>query len=311
MSPRPHRVGTITATAFAALVAASCGGGDGGGSESTEVRLIQQPWEDLVVENEIVSQILGELGYEVEVNEVAVPVGAQALSSGNADVYLGNWWPSQKPNFEEYIDDGSVQVINTLVTGTTYAPAVPQYVADEHGITSLADLEENSDLFNSQFIGIEAGTPGNQYISDAIADDAYGLGEWELAESSTAAMLSEVEKAAGNNQPIVFLGWEPHWMNVEWNLVYLDDPDSMWPGAGEIRVAVSEEYQEDNPNLIGFFEQMSVDREVASDWIYQLSQENVPVEEIASTWIEENPDVVAEWLDGVETADGEPATDAI
>lgn len=307
MPSRQRRVGTITASALLAITAASCGGDDGGsgdgGSGNETIRLVQQPWEDLIVENEIVGQILGEYGYETEIADVAVPIGAQALAEGDADAYLGNWWPSQEPVYKEYIDDGSVEVVTTLVTGTTYAPAVPRYVADEHGITSLADLDANADLFESEFVGIESGTPGNQFIADAIAADAYGLGDWTLLESSTSAMLSEVESHAANNEPIVFLGWEPHWMNVEWDLVYLEDPEGVWPGAGEIRALANTEFAADHPDVIQFLEQMSVDLETASEWIHLYSQEEVPAEEIAATWIEENPDVVDEWTQGIESAE--------
>lgn len=309
MPSRQRRVGTITASALLAITAASCGGdnGDGGsgdgGSGNETIRLVQQPWEDLIVENEIVGQILGEYGYETEIADVAVPIGAQALAEGDAHAYLGNWWPSQEPVYQEYLDDGSIEVVTTLVTGTTYAPAVPRYVADEHGITSLADLDANADLFESEFVGIESGTPGNQFISDAIAADAYGIGDWTLLESSTSAMLSEVESHAENNEPIVFLGWEPHWMNVEWDLVYLDDPEDVWPGAGEIRVVANTEFAADHPDVIRLLEQMSVELETASEWIHQYSQEDVPVEEIAATWIEENPDVVEQWTQGIESAE--------
>lgn len=59
------------------------GGGDSGNAES--VTLIQQPWVDLQVENEISKQILEQLGYSVKVNEVSVELGAQAMSTGDAD----------------------------------------------------------------------------------------------------------------------------------------------------------------------------------------------------------------------------------
>lgn len=312
---RSQRLVSATAITLAvAPVVASCGAensGAGEGSGDTTVALVQQPWEDLVVENQIVDQLLGELGYDVEINDVGVPVGAQSLSDGDSSVYLGNWWPSQQPPFQDFLDDGSIQVVGTLVTGTKYAPVVPKYVAEEHGITSLADLAPNAEKLASRFVGIEAGTPGNQYIADAIAEDAYGLGDWELAESGTSAMLTEVERAAESNEPIVFLGWQPHWMNVEWDLVYLEDPEGVWPGAGEIRVVANEEFHADNPNLMRFFEQMTIDRETASDWIYQLSQEDQDPAEIASGWIEENPDVVAEWMDGVESTDGDPASELL
>ena len=292
------------------LSVAACGGQQGfeqGGSDGSEVLLVQQPWEDLIVENEIVRQVLEEIGYEVTVQEVSVPIGAQALADGSVDAYLGNWWPSQEPVFEEHLESGDIGVLSTLMTGTTYAPAVPHYVAEEHGIRSLADLDENKDLFGSEFVGIEAGTPGNQYILDAIEDDAYGLGDWELVQSSTAAMLGEVERRADSAEPVVFLGWEPHWMNVQWELVYLEDPEGVWPGAGEIRVLAREGFEADNPNAARFLSQMEVDTATASEWINQLSKDGEPAETVASDWIAQNTDQVNAWLEGVETADGSPA----
>ncbi|GAB2518987.1 ABC transporter substrate-binding protein [Nocardiopsis aegyptia] len=272
-----------------------------------EVLLVQQPWEDLVVENEIVRQVLEENGYEVTVQEVSVPIGAQALADGSVDAYLGNWWPSQEPVFSDHLDSGDIEVLGTLMTGTTYAPAVPAYVAEEHGVRSLADLDGNRDLFGGEFIGIEAGTPGNEYILDAIGDDAYGLGDWELVQSSSAAMLGEVERRADEQEPVVFLGWEPHWMNVQWDLVYLEDPEEVWPGAGEIRVLTRAGFESDNPDVARFLSQMEVDTATASAWINRLSKDGDPVETVAQEWIAQNTDEVEAWLDGVETADGQPA----
>jgi glycine betaine/proline transport system substrate-binding protein len=313
MHIRKHPMVSALFTALAVMLSASCGNGQGfdsGDAVENEVRLVQQPWEDLVVENQIVSQILGNLGYRTSIQELSVPLGAQALANGDADAYLGNWWPSQEPIFKSHLDTGKIEIAGTLVTGTTYAPAVPNYVADKYGIRSLADLAAKKDLFGSQFLGIEPGTPGNQYISDAIKDDAYGLGSWDLVQSSTAAMLAEVERRAGKGKPVVFLGWEPHWMNVEWDLVYLDDPEQVWPGAGEIRVATRKDLAADNPNVARFLSQMKVDRESASEWIYQLSKEQVPAETIAREWIKSHPDVVETWLQGVKTVDGKTASDA-
>ncbi|MFC4565200.1 ABC transporter substrate-binding protein [Nocardiopsis mangrovi] len=311
MYPRPGRVLAPSLAALSVLTVAACtqpeGGFGAGGGGETEITLVEQPWEDLMVENAIVSRVLEELGYSVSIEELSVPLGAQALASGDADAYLGNWWPSQEEVFAEYIDDGSVEVLGTLVTGTSYEPAVPRYVADELDVTSLADLAPNAAEFDNEFLGIEPGTPGNQSIQDAIGDDAYGLGDWNLLESSTPAMLAEVEQRVDNEEPVVFLAWEPHWMNVEWDLVYLDDPEDAWPGAGEIRVATREAFESDNPNVARLLSQMEVDSDTASDWVHAVSQENTSAEDVAAAWIADNPDVVDTWLEGVETVDGEPA----
>ncbi|MFI6575742.1 ABC transporter substrate-binding protein [Nocardiopsis sp. NPDC050513] len=292
------------------LLLAACGGQRGSGLDGAggeEVRLLQQPWEDLIVENEIVRQVLEGNGYQVSVQEVSLPFGSQALADGDVDAYLGHWWPAQEQVFEEHLEAGDIEVLSTLMTGTTYAPAVPRYVADEYGVRSLADLAENRDLFGSEVIGIEVGTSGNQYILDAIENDAYGLGGWELVQSSSAAMLAEVERRADAGEPVVLLGWRPHWMNDAWDLVYLEDPQGVWTGAGEIRVLTREGFADDNPNIARFLSQMEVDAETASAWTSQISRENVPVETVARDWIEENPGRVDAWLEGVEAADGQPA----
>lgn len=300
--------------AFALLTATACNahveGFQGASSGPNEISLLQQPWGDLVVENHIVKQLLEQRGYEVEIRQLSVPIGAQALANGQLDAYLGNWWPSQRPTYEEHLKSGRVKVLGTLVTGTKYAPAVPRYVAEKYGIDSLAELDEHAELFDSKFLGIEPGTPGNQYIINAIKQNAYGLGDWELVPSSTAAMLAEVNRRVHDRKPVVFLGWKPHWMNVQWDLVYLDDPKDVWPGAGKIRVVCRDGFRADHPEIARFLSQMKVDLDAASNWIYQLSKKGRPASKIAQDWINQHPKTVARWLRGVDSFSERDAADA-
>lgn len=303
---RGRRIATVL-LAVSVLVSACNADVEGfqGAGDENEIKLLQQPWGDLVVENQIVSEVLDELGYHTKIQQLSVPIGAQALANGQVDAYLGNWWPSQKSAYQQHLDDGDVDVLDTMVTGTTYAPAVPRYVAEKYGVRSLADLKANSKLFGKQFLGIEPGTPGNQYIANAINENAYGLGDWNLVKSSTAAMLAEVNRRAARHKPVVFLGWKPHWMNVQWDLVYLDDPDDVWPGAGGIRTVSRSGFAADKPNVARFLSQIKIKRSTASDWIYQLSKEGKAADDIARAWIGKHPDRIAHWLRGVRTSDGD------
>lgn len=38
-------------------------------------------------------------------------------------------------------------------------------------------------------------------------------------------MLSEVSRRTAKKQPVAFLGWSPHWMTLEFNLTFLEDPE--------------------------------------------------------------------------------------
>ncbi|MBT0769267.1 ABC transporter substrate-binding protein [Kineosporia sp. J2-2] len=287
------------------------GGGGGGEDGSESVTLIQQPWVDLQVENEISKQILEDLGYSVKVNEVSVELGAQAVSTGDADAYLGNWWPSQEPTYGDLIDSGDVVVDSTILEGTEYAPAVPGDVAQRLGISSLADLAEHGDEFGHKIYGIEAGSPGNETIQDAIDDDAYGLGDWKLVESGTAAMLAQVEKAEKAGDAIVFLGWSPHWMTVQFKATFLEDPDKVWGGAGTIRTVSRKGWSDDNPNIATFLKNLTFTTDEAGQFYYDHDKESKSLSDIAAAWIEANPDQVSAFLEGVKSSDGQDAESVI
>ncbi len=280
---------------------------DGGGGPGS-VTLIEQPWVDLQVENEIARQLLDELGYTASIESVSVELGAQALVTGDADAYLGSWWPSQEPTYGSLIDGGQIEVVNEeLLTGTQYAPAVPGDVAEELDISSLADLDEYAEEFDRKIYGIEPGSPGNETIQAAIDDNAYGLGDWTLVESGTPAMLTQVDKAVKDGDAIVFLGWSPHWMTVQFDTVFLEDPEGVWGGAGQIRTVTRSGFAEEAPDITTFLANLAFTTEEAGKFYYDHDKSGMEISDIASAWIEANPEKVKAFLEGVKSAAGEDA----
>ena len=323
--PRPRsRLGAeVAAAAAALLVLAACSTAaqkgdfaayDDGGDESggrTAVTLVEQPWVDLQTENEIAKQLLTKLGYSVKVDSVSVELGAQALSTGDADAYLGNWWPSQEPTYGQLIDGGKVDVGSTIMTGTQYSPAVPGDVASRLGIKSLADLDKHAAAFGRTIYGIEAGSPGNETIQKAIDTDAYGLGDWKLVASGTPAMLAQVEKFTADGKPVVFLGWSPHWMTVQFKTVFLEDPQKVWGGAGEIRTVTRDGFAEDAPDIGTFLKNLKFTTDEAGQFYYDHDKGGKSLSDIAAAWIAANPDRVKEFTAGVKSADGTPAEEVL
>lgn len=280
---------------------------DGGGGADS-VTLIEQPWVDLQVENEIAKQVLEDLGYAAEVESVSVELGAQALVTGDADAYLGNWWPSQEPTYGSLIESGQIDVVNEeLLTGTQYAPAVPGEVAEDLDIASLGDLDQYAEEFDRKIYGIEPGSPGNETIQNAIDADAYGLGDWTLVESGTPAMLTQVDKAVRDGDPIVFLAWSPHWMTVQFETVFLEDPEGVWGGAGAIRAVTRAGFAEEAPDIAAFLANLTFTPEEAGQFYYDHDKSGMEISDIASAWIAANPDKVKSFLEGVESKDGEDA----
>jgi glycine betaine/proline transport system substrate-binding protein len=191
-----------------------------------------------------------------------------------------------------------------------YQTAVPEYVY-EAGVKSMADLYEHADKFNSEIYGIAPGNDGNIIIQNAIDNNTYNLGEWSIRESSTAGMLSSVQRAYNNEEWIAFNGWKPHYMNVLFDLKYLDDPEGIWGENDSVYTVVRNGYQDENPNFYKFLEQFKVTAPIQNKWVDEYQNKDRDPEEVAEEWIANNLDVVNQWVFGVKTTDGRMGRKAI
>ena len=156
-----------------------------------------------------------------------MPVTYQSLKNGDIDVFLGNWMPTMEADIAPFKADGSVEVVRANLEGAKYTLAVPKYLADE-GLKDFADIAKFKDQLDGQIYGIEPGNDGNRLIQKMIDEGQFGLTGFELVESSEQGMLAEVQRASRGNKPIVFLGWEPHPMNTNFELAYLTGGDEVF-----------------------------------------------------------------------------------
>ena len=190
-------------------------------NECTTVRFAEVGWTDITATTALASEVLEGMGYETSVDTVSVPIAYSGMENGDFDVFLGNWMPSMASISDPYVDKGTVDRLTANLEGAKYTLAVPQYVYDA-GITSVEDLAEHADEFDQQLHGIEAGNDGNELIQQMIDDDAFGLGDWQIVDSSEAGMLAELNARVPNEEWMVFLGWEPHPMNTNFDMAYLE-----------------------------------------------------------------------------------------
>ncbi len=269
-------------------------------------------WPGVTVKTAVASRILEDIGYETESTSYMQQVLFQGMKSGDVDAFLGTWLPTMEVNYRQYHDDGVVEEVAVNLSGNevSYSTAVPEYVY-EAGVTSMADLHEHADKFDSTIYGIEPGNDGNIIIQDAIDQGTYNLGDWEMMASSTAGMLAEVNKATSQEEWIAFNGWEPHWMNVAYDIRYLDDPENIWGEDDKVLTVVRSGYGEEQPNVYRFLEQFVIDAEIQNEWIYEYGQEEREPANVAEEWVANNLDLVIEYLEGVESADGQPAAEVI
>ena len=273
-------------------------------AEDDTVRFGTPQWPGATVKSEVARQLLDTLGYRTSLREASSSIILEGMASGDLDVNMALWRPSQSGMLDPRLAAGELVEVVKNIDGARFQLAVPEYVWDA-GVHSMADLAGHAERFDHTFYGIEPGNVGNELMQNAIDDGTYGLDDWQVAASSVTGMMSQVASDIRNGQWIAFLGWEPHWMNVDFDIRYLEDPENLWGDASSVSTVVASDFAERHPNVIAFLDNMVVPIAVQDQWVYAYSREDQPLEAVAATWIQSHPERVNAWLEGVTTADGE------
>ncbi|WP_411975334.1 choline ABC transporter substrate-binding protein [Sulfitobacter faviae] len=282
-------------------------------AECSEVTFSDVGWTDITATTAAASVVLDALGYDTETKILAVPVTYTSMASGDIDVFLGNWMPTMEGDIAKYREEGSVDTVRANLEGAKYTLAVNKAAADM-GIKTFADIAANADALEGKIYGIEPGNDGNRLIQSMIDENAFELGEFEVVESSEQGMLAQVQRASRKEEPVVFLGWEPHPMNANFDLTYLEGGDDYFgPDLGGATVYTNTRagFVEECPNLGKFLQNLEFSLEMENEIMGAILDDGEKPEEAAAAWIKANADVLDTWLDGVTTVDGGDAMEAV
>lgn len=281
--------------------------------ECRTIAMSDPGWTDITSTNAIASTLLDAMGYEAEVGNLSVPITYEAMKEGELDVFLGNWMPAQAQFREELEGSGAAEELAQNLEGAKFTLAVPSYVAEE-GVSDFSQLAEHSEEFDGRIYGIESGAPANESLLGMIEANDFDLGEWDLVESGEQAMLAQVDRAARGEDWIVFLAWAPHPMNTAHDLTYLSGGDDYFGpdfGGATVHTLARSGWSEACPNAATFFGNLVFTVEMENEMMRLILDEGMDPEEAAQTYLSENPDVIEPWLEGVTTAEGEPALPAV
>ncbi|MBK1695765.1 hypothetical protein CKO21_00710 [Rhodovibrio salinarum] len=303
---------TVLATGLAVCALGLAGPHPAAADEAPTIRFGTPTWPGVTVKSEIAEQLLVHMGYQTSNVNGSPSVILNSLKTDDLDIYLGGWMPTEKDMIDPLVEQGEVKTLTTNIANATMGIAVPTYVW-EAGVKSEADLAAHADKFDYKIYGIEAGTGFNKSIRDAIANNRHGLGDWELVPSSTSAMLAQVGRLVDRDQWIVFLGWEPHWMNIAYDIKYLSakGEPKIAETKSDVLTVANVRMVEDHPMVAKFFSQYQVRKDEQSKWVYEYSYKDRDQEEVAAEWIRNNMDRVSEFLEGVEARNGKPAIEAV
>jgi glycine betaine/proline transport system substrate-binding protein len=277
------------------------------------VRLSDIGWTDVTSTTALFSSLLRELGYEAQVTVLSVPVTYASMKNKDIDVFLGNWMPSMEGDRKPFVEDHSVDVIGANLTDAKYTLGVPAYTYAT-GLRDFADIQRFASQLNHTIYGIEPGNDGNRLVLGMIKQNLFGLGDFKLVESSEQGMLAEVERAVHNHEPIVFLAWDPHPMNMRFQLKYLSGGDPVFGphfGGASIYTNTRAGYSAECPNLGKLLHNLKFTLPGESQMMDAILNQHQPPEVAAKVWLQTHPSDVAAWLAGVTTFDGRPALAAL
>jgi glycine betaine/proline transport system substrate-binding protein len=196
------------------------------------VRLSDIGWTDVTATTALFGALIRHLGYRAEITVLSLPMTYASMKNGDIDVFLGNWMPSMQEDRKGYVAEGSVVVIRPNLPGAKYTLAVPAYTFAA-GLRTFADIARFAPQLQNSIYGIEPGNDGNRLVLSMLRQNLFGLGSFKLIESSEQGMLAEVERAMRDHAPIVFLAWDPHPMNMRFDLRYLAGGDAVFgPDSG-------------------------------------------------------------------------------
>ncbi|MCR9135921.1 MAG: choline ABC transporter substrate-binding protein [Alphaproteobacteria bacterium] len=270
------------------------------------VRFSDVGWTDITATTAATTTVLEALGYDTDIKLLSVPVTYTSLKNGDIDVFLGNWMPTMEADIAPYREDGSVETVRENLEGAKYTLATNAAGA-KLGIDDFSKIAGQADALGGKIYGIEPGNDGNRIILDMISSDAFGLKDFELAESSEQGMLAQVSREDKRGNPIVFLGWAPHPMNANFELTYLAGGDDHFGpdfGGATVYTNVRKGYVDECSNVGALLKNLKFSLPMENEIMGAILDDGEDPAKAAAAWLKANPDMLNGWLAGVTTADG-------
>ncbi|WP_308295640.1 glycine betaine ABC transporter substrate-binding protein [Streptomyces odontomachi] len=247
------------------------------------------PWDEGIATTYLWKVLLERRGYHVNLKQFDTALLFSAVASGTVDFHTDAWLPTTHQTYwDKYrsrLDD-----LGSWDARTSLELTVPSYVED---VDSLADLKGRADTFGGRVVGIEPAA-GMMTLLNGKVLDAYGLkDEYEVASSSTASMLTELDRSVRNHEPIVVTLWSPHWAYAKYDLKKLKDPKGSWGKGDQIHTVARKGFAAKAPTVAGWLRNFKLDDQQIDGLENAIQAVGSGREEDGvKSWLAENPGMV-------------------
>jgi len=310
---------TLAATAFSLV---------GLGSASAQDLVLGMPnWPSGVATSHILEQIIEtNFGLDVELQSGTNPIIFEAMDSGSMHVHPEVWMPNQQNLHDTYVKDRASVVMNGNPVQARQGMCVPTYIAEEYDIKTIEDLTDPDKMaiFDTDGDGnpqVWIGAPGwASTVIERIRARSYGYDSvMDLEEYDGTVAWGALASAIEAGEPWIGFCYEPHFIFVAYDLTYLEEPahdpatwtivqptddpqwldksqaSTAWNGA-TLHLHYAANVKENFPEVAAFFDAYQMPSETLSSMGLELTLNDVDPADYASKWIEDNEDVVLEWL---------------
>ncbi|WP_188205571.1 glycine betaine ABC transporter substrate-binding protein [Alkalibacillus aidingensis] len=280
------------------MVLAACGDNGEDQADQTEqeendepvsVEIGQINWAENIAVTNMWKVILEDRGYDVELTNLDMGPTMSALANDELDLSLEIWLPVQDQHYLEEYQDQINFSDETWYDNAKVGLVVPEYLED---INSIEDLNEHAELFDYQITGFDSGA-GTMEVAEEMVQE-YDL-ELELVPSSEPAMIAAIDQAVKNEEPIVSPLWNPHSIFAEHDLKYLDDPKESFGGVEKIHHATRHGFEDDYPEFSEWLKNWKMNDEEIGELMGYVEEAEEPIDG-AKEWVEENEDLIDEWI---------------
>ncbi|MFD1851237.1 glycine betaine ABC transporter substrate-binding protein [Oceanobacillus bengalensis] len=151
--------------------------------------------------------------------------------------------------------------------------------------------------------GIEPGAGQTETTNNVIAEYESMAG-WEQELSSSAAMLTQLGDAIGNEEPIIVAAWSPHYKFAKYDLKYLEDPKGIFGEEEYITTIVRKGLKDEKPIAYTILDRFYWELQDMESALLKAQEMDFDFEKVAREWVDNNQDTVATWTEGVEPAGG-------
>ncbi len=270
-------------------------------------------WLDAGASSAIATALLRGLGYQSSIQRLSIPTILTSLKNGDLDVFMEIMVPTMGTALKPYVIDNSVELLRRNLSGTKYTLAVNRH-GEALGISRFDELAAHADALSRRIHGVEPGADGNALIAQMISADRFGLGGFELIESSEAELVRSIAEANRNGMPMVFLAFEPHPMNVRFDITYLSGGDDVFGpsfGGADVYTGIRSALASECPNVAMMLGNLGFTLPMVNEIMTAILDLNARPLVAAIAWMRQQPLVLRAWLEGVTTRDGAPGLPAV